>query len=172
MGEATRPHPAQVAAIEDLLANDEAITARVLGRVLEQYPRLRREYNAMIADEIDDEVDEATLAVERRLGISSLRLLPAIRDRSGLREVLGLGTVHVLTVEKGGRAYLGFELGCEWDDEHGAGVMIHGRRVVDLGGADHAFLAWIAQRDGGRSWEATDVAASSKGRRARTRTRG
>jgi hypothetical protein len=43
--------------------------------------------------------------------------------------------------------YVGFEFGCTWDDEHGLGVLMHGERVVDVGGAETAFLLWIAERD-------------------------
>ena len=44
-------------------------------------------------------------------------------------------------------AYIGFELGCVWDEEHGLGVMTHRDRVVDVGGADTAFTEWIAEND-------------------------
>ncbi len=43
--------------------------------------------------------------------------------------------------------YYGIMFDSPWDQEHGLGVMMHGARVVDLGGADTAILAWIATRD-------------------------
>jgi hypothetical protein len=52
-------------------------------------------------------------------------------------------------VQKDGIPYAGFEFGCTWDDEHGLGVLMHGTRAVDIGGADTAFLLWIAEQDGG-----------------------
>ena len=39
------------------------------------------------------------------------------------------------------------DIGCTWDDEHGLGFMVHGDRVVKLGGADTSFLEWVAERD-------------------------
>jgi hypothetical protein len=45
------------------------------------------------------------------------------------------------------RAYLGFSFHVAWEPEHGLGVMVHGRRIVDVGGADTSFLEWIAERD-------------------------
>jgi hypothetical protein len=55
--------------------------------------------------------------------------------------------VHILPVERDGLGYIGFELGCSWDEEHGVGVMLHGGRIIDIGSADTAFLSWIAERD-------------------------
>jgi hypothetical protein len=65
------------------------------------------------------------------------------------RPLIGLHALHVHPVEKDGLPYVGFELGCTWDHEHGLGVLMHGPRVVDIGGADTAFLLWIATRDAG-----------------------
>ena len=42
---------------------------------------------------------------------------------------------------------MGFKFGCTWDDEHGLGVMTHRGHVVEVGGADTAFLEWIAEAD-------------------------
>jgi hypothetical protein len=53
--------------------------------------------------------------------------------------------VHAVSV--GGVAYVGLSFSAQWDHEHDAGVMIHGNRVVDVGGADTSFLEWIAERD-------------------------
>lgn len=38
-----------------------------------------------------------------------------------------------------GLAYIGLQLGCDWDDEHGLGIVLHGTRVVEIGEADIAF---------------------------------
>jgi len=73
-------------------------------------------------------------------------LMPDIGD---LEELIGLSTVHILPVAKDGIAYIGFELGCVWEEEHGLGVMTHRDRVVEVGGADTAFTEWIAEGDGG-----------------------
>ena len=52
-----------------------------------------------------------------------------------------------MNVEKDGIAYVGYEFGCIWDDEHGLGVMTHKTRIIDFGGADSSFLTWIARKD-------------------------
>lgn len=49
--------------------------------------------------------------------------------------------------ETEGIAYIGFHFICLWDEEHDFGVMTHKERIVKVGGADTAFLSWIAEED-------------------------
>jgi hypothetical protein len=121
------PTPAQAAALRFLLDNDRAVTDAVLRAIFATYPTLREQYGY-------DE-DEAA------------ELLPAISSPAELKRLVGFHTIHLLEVEKDGMAYVGIEGGCSWDEEHGVGVMTHGARIVELGGADTSFLEWIAQRD-------------------------
>ncbi len=74
-------------------------------------------------------------------------LMPEVQSPEQFRELIGLSTVHILAVAKRGFAYVGFEFGCLWDDEHGFGVLTHKNYVVDIGGADTAFLGWNAEAD-------------------------
>jgi hypothetical protein len=55
--------------------------------------------------------------------------------------------VNVHQVQKDGIPYVGFEFACTWDEEHGLGVLMHGTRTVEIGGADTAFLLWLAEVD-------------------------
>jgi len=142
-GAAKRPSVEQEAAVEYLRANDRAIANAVTARVLKEYPRLRREHNATIDDDGDDEVT----AFERSIGIGGGRRLPAIRARGGLRDVMSLGCVHVLGAARSGIAYVGFQFACDWDEEHGAGILVHRKRVVAFGHADVAFTEWRATDD-------------------------
>ena len=43
--------------------------------------------------------------------------------------------------------YIGLVFGCEIEQEHGAGLLMHGTRCVSNGSADKAILSWIAERD-------------------------
>jgi len=90
--------------------------------------------------------------------------LPKVVDRAALRGLVSLVSVHLHTVERDGIAYVGYELACAWDGEHGVGVMTHGERVVEVGHADTAILAWIAERDRKKK--------SASGSRARRTARG
>ena len=73
--------------------------------------------------------------------------MPAISSPDELKPLVGLQSVNVHQVSKNGLPYVGFELGCSWDPEHGVGVLMHGTRLVRVGGADTAILLWMAEED-------------------------
>lgn len=58
-----------------------------------------------------------------------------------------LTAINVFPTAKNGLSYTGYEFVCSWEEEHGLGAMLHGSRVVEVGGADTALLEWIAARD-------------------------
>lgn len=74
-------------------------------------------------------------------------LMPDITDPRQFRQLIGLSAVHLLNVSKDDIAYVGYEFGCTWDDEHGLGVMTHKDRIIEIGDASTAFLTWIADKD-------------------------
>jgi hypothetical protein len=76
--------------------------------------------------------------------------LPAVRAPEDLLPLLGIQGINVHQVSKDGQPYVGFEFECPWDEEHGLGVLMHGTRVVKLGGAGTAFLLWVAEQDSAR----------------------
>jgi hypothetical protein len=76
--------------------------------------------------------------------------LPTVGSAEDLQSLISVQSIYVHQVSKNGRPYVGFEFACPWDDEHGLGVLMHGTRAVDVGGADTAFLLWIAERDSER----------------------
>jgi hypothetical protein len=123
----TPPLPDQARAFQLLLDNEPAVAGSVLRAVFAEYPRLRDSYC------YDDE--------------EAAKLMPELGRAEELRLLMGLSNVHVLNVVKDGLAYIGFEFGCTWDEEHGLGVMTHRDRVVEVGAADTSFLAWVAERD-------------------------
>jgi hypothetical protein len=73
--------------------------------------------------------------------------MPDVNDVSQFKSLIGLSTVHLMNVSKDGTAYIGYEFGCSWDDEHGLGFMTHKDRVIKIGGADTSFLTWVAKED-------------------------
>ena len=127
-----RPTPEQVAAFRHLLANEAAV-AEVVKLALLDYYSGERESNIDSSDL--NESDE----------------VPKVKEVAGLRSLVGLGSVHVLSLARDGVACIGFEFGCDWDGEHGAGVMTHRGRVIATGQADCSFVQWMAKRglDGG-----------------------
>ncbi len=130
-GGARQPHSAEQAnAWRYLLEHEEAVRDALVAAIFEEYPAIRERL-----------LDEAEL--------------PALERPDQLRSHVGLSTVHVLPVARDGAAYVGFEFGCSWDDEHGLGIMTHQGRLVELphlglgkvSGADLASEEWVAEED-------------------------
>jgi len=75
------------------------------------------------------------------------QFMPNVTSARDFRKLIGLHSVHIHQITKNGLPYVGFEFGCTWDEEHGLGVLMHGTRSVEVGGADTAILLWIAEKD-------------------------
>lgn len=86
-------------------------------------------------------------------------LMPEIKTIADYKNNLGVAFLHVMDCEKHDHAYIGFELGCSWDEEHGVGVMMHKDRVVKIGLAEESFNYWTCFEDNGtveheqRKWQ-------------------
>lgn len=117
---------AQTKAIADLVAQQAGIRDAVLEALFAKYATLRERF----LPHLDDPAR-----------------MPALARPEDLRPLVYPKCLSLHRVEREGHAYFGLILGCTWDDEHGLGAMLHRTRVIDLGGADTAVLAWIAERD-------------------------
>jgi hypothetical protein len=124
-----RPSTQQIAAYSHLMEQQDYITDSLLQAILSRYPTWRKEYEEDYGTEEANEV------------------VPPIQSPEQLKNLIGLGIIHIHTVAKDGVAYVGFELGCNWEEEHGLGVMTHNGRVIDIGSVDFALEDWIARQD-------------------------
>jgi hypothetical protein len=122
------PAPAQVAAYAYLKDNQAKVADVVMKALLADYTKLRKRWLKH-----DPDLD-----------------LPDIRTADQMRKNVGLGTLHMHGVARSAHAYIGLELGCTWDEEHGAGVLLHKGRVVAVGQADTSFDEHAAAKDGGK----------------------
>ena len=73
--------------------------------------------------------------------------LPTITSVEGLTKVIALEEINVHQISKDEVPYVGYQFSCSWDEEHGLGVLMHDKRLIQVGGSDTAFLLWIAERD-------------------------
>jgi hypothetical protein len=119
--------PDELASVQWLLDHDDEIASALLKGLLVEYPKLQLEYGYEGAER-----DE---------------WMPDVLSSDEFRSLIGLHSVHVHPLTKDGLPYFGYEFGCTWDEEHGLGVLMHGLRVVEIGGADTAFMLWVAERD-------------------------
>jgi len=109
------------------IAHASEMQAALLEGLLAEYPDLQEKY-----DDFAEPED-----------------LPPVSSVDDFKSIIGLHTLHVHPIHHQGLPYIGFEFGCTWDAEHGLGVLMHGTRVVEIGGADSAILQWIAEQDAG-----------------------
>lgn len=124
------PSEEQASTYRFLLDNESTMASKLLTELFKRYKRDRSELEP-------DEDDDEELA----------RRMPRLTSKEDMVSIYELSQVHILPIAKQKAAYVGFEFGCEYDLEHGVGIMTHRKRVVASGGADHAFLEWIAERD-------------------------
>jgi hypothetical protein len=130
------PSAAQANAFRYLLENEDAIRDTLVAAIFEAYPGIREKLLGR------GNVDESDIPV---LG----------KGAGQLRSHIGLSIIHVLQVVKDDAAYVGFEFGCTWDEEHGLGILTHQGRIVELpdrgvdkvGQADIASEEWLAEED-------------------------
>jgi hypothetical protein len=122
------PAKEQIAAYAYFKEHQAEVTQAIMQALLKDYTKLRRRWLKS-----DPDLD-----------------LPDITTPDDMRKNVGLGTLHMFDVAKAGVAYFGLELGCTWDEEHGAGVILHKNRVVAVGQADTSFTPDYATEDGGK----------------------
>ena len=103
-----------------MIDNRAAVHDAMLERLFDEYPDIRDLFKGVFGKE------------ERK------RVLPKIRFPEQLREIVGIHCIHVHPIAKDGKPFIGVELGCTWDAEHGLGVLLHGAKVLKVGGADTA----------------------------------
>jgi len=123
------PDQAQSNAFRQVTDQAYAIRDVILAAVSEYYADSREDF----LDDFDE--DEAAI------------LLPVLQTPHDLMPLIHLQSIRILAVQQDGIAYTGYSFTCTWDQEHMLGLMLHGDRVVKVGGADVPRLEWIAKHD-------------------------
>lgn len=103
------------------------IKTSVLTALLEIYPAIKEQYGYDPED--------------------AVKYTPDITSIDDFKKVIGITTIHFLPVSREGIAYTGYSFSCNWDEEHGLGIITHKERIIEIGGADTAFLEWVAEKD-------------------------
>lgn len=71
--------------------------------------------------------------------------MPDIKNPEAFRSLISLGSMSFYPFAKDGLGYVGLGFGCEWDQEHGFGVMLHGLQIIGMG--DHEAASIDARPD-------------------------
>ncbi len=75
------------------------------------------------------------------------RQMPKAPDEREFARLHELKQIGIHPVARARLAYLGLAFRADWDVEHGLGVLVHGTRVVRVGGGDTAVLECVARED-------------------------
>lgn len=113
---------AQVNAIEFLINHSDKIRDALLTGLLNELSDLKEAYNNLTTN---------------------------INGIENMKKLIGLSYLHVMSSDKDDFAYIGFELDCEWDEEHGIGVIMHKDRIVKIGQAEITHDSWATYVDNG-----------------------
>jgi len=119
--------PQEIALIRWVITHDASMAKALFAAVLKKYPMLQENYG---------------YSSEERV-----KYMPDVETIEQLGQLIDLQSANVHQITKAKQPYAGFEFACRWDQEHGLGVLMHGNRVVQIGGADTAILLWIAEAD-------------------------
>lgn len=106
--------------------NSSNVISSFLNIMLQAYPEIKSGYIEEYGDEVID-------------------LFPQIDYAEDMKTVMGLVTIHIHNIAKDGIPIIGLEFGCNWEDEHGLGVLFWKDRILDIGHADTSFVNWIAK---------------------------
>ncbi len=110
-----------------IVCNQEKLLNNIIDELMKKYPKMQEEYGYEL-----EEIEE---------------YMPNVNKSEDFKKLLTPKRIYILDIEKEGVAYVGFHFSCVWDEEHDFGVMIHKEKIVKMGGAEVAFLSWIAQDD-------------------------
>jgi hypothetical protein len=111
-----------------VIENERSVHDRAMARLLQEYPGFREQFLDCFDE---DEADQ---------------LAPPVTSIAELKRLCGIVSINVQPLLKAGVPFVGVEFGCTWDEEHGAGVLLHGSRALECGGADTAILLWMARK--------------------------
>jgi hypothetical protein len=118
----------EIALVQWLIDNEAAVHHAMLEKLFDEYPNIRDQWLSFFDKEEASEI------------------LPRIKHPEQLKKIVGVSFINVHQISKNGIPFIGVELGCTWEQEHGLGILLHGTTALELGGADTAFLLWIARK--------------------------
>jgi hypothetical protein len=114
------PCEEQVAAWRRFVERDAHIYSAILEAGFSFYTKMRPQY--------------------AKAGEAWIKNMPEITDPSQLKSMIRLSSLTVTWPYDGNPIQIGVSFGCDWDPEHGFGVVVEGDKVVNAGSADCAIL--------------------------------
>ena len=109
------------------LDNNSTVISVVKDILFRAYPEIKNGYIEEFGEEVAD-------------------LFPPVTEVEDIKSVLGIVNIHIHTIAKDNIPVIGLEIGCDWEEEHGIGMLFWKDRILDFGQADTAFVNWIAKK--------------------------
>jgi len=119
---------AEIGLVRWAVENQAAVHDAMLQALFDRYPRIRAEF-------LDDYEGDALAS----------QCVPLLKTPEELKALIGVVSVYIHPINSS-EPFIGVEFGCEWDDEHGLGILLHGARPLEIGHADTAIYHWIAEK--------------------------
>ena len=107
--------------------HEKLVHGSMLEALYKAYPGIREEFTEYLEEQAEE-------------------YLPEVHNPSDLKKILGINSIIIHPISKDSVPFIGIDLGCTWDDEHGVGILLHGQKPLEIGGADTAGLLWIAKK--------------------------
>ncbi|WP_221077003.1 DUF6985 domain-containing protein [Agarivorans aestuarii] len=120
-------NPEEMELINWFLSNQSAVIESIINTLFSNYSSIR-----------DNTIKE--------LGEEMSEFFPPVKTPDDIKGVVGVVSVNIHQVAKNSIPFIGVEMGCNWEEEHGFGFLLHGNRIVEIGGADTAILLWLANQ--------------------------
>jgi len=118
----------EFARVKWVVDNQAAVHEAMLEKLFEEYPAMREEWLEFFS------VEEAK------------KVLPKVRFPERLKDIVGVSCINVHHIDQDGIPFIGVEMGCTWEVEHGVGILLHGSKPLEIGGVDTAFTLWVAKK--------------------------
>jgi hypothetical protein len=125
--------PEEINMVQWIIDYEKSIHDSTMGRMLVEYPSFRNE----VFEDYNEE-DAAEMA-------------PLVTTVDELKRLCGIVSINIHPLVKSGMPFIGVEFGCNWDEEHGVGVLLHGSTPLECGDADTAIYLWIAEKHANKS---------------------
>lgn len=152
------PHeavPAMIAAWEYTLDHQEVIRRNIFDALFQWYRRTRRDTLQSYKEYRQQHVCGMKCRLfgcsgERHFKMLSVYLneaMPPVASPKQLCGMVGLAGIFLLEEVDDGIGHVGYEMCCDWDTEHGLGIVVHRDRVVAVGMADEAMGGFTRGED-------------------------
>jgi hypothetical protein len=68
--------------------------------------------------------------------------IPQLNEIDDFKNSISLSALHIMDSDKDDFAYVGFEFICDWDKDHGIGIMMYKDKIIDVGQAETAIKVY------------------------------